>query len=105
MLGCHHQRRHAEYLRSGERVDVIAAPKSFHQQWVFREMRQQAQFDLRVVGGQQDVAGFGGEGGANFAAQFGADRNVLQVRIGRRQASGRGSGLPEGRMQTSAARD
>ena len=101
MIGGDHQRRHAEDLRGGESVDVVAAAVGFDQQRIFREVSQQAQFDLRIVRGQQHVAGFDGEGGANLAAQFGADGNVLQIRIGRRQPSGRRAGLAEGGVQTA----
>ena len=104
MIGGDHQRRHAEDLRSGESVNVIAAAVGFHQQRIFREVGQQAQFDLRIVRGQQHVAGFDGEGGANLAAQFGADGNILQIRIGRRQPSRRRAGLSEGGVQAAGGR-
>ena len=38
------------------------------QQRVAAEMREQAELDLRIVGGEQLRAGRGGEGGADFAA-------------------------------------
>src|SRR6266849_6380383 len=38
VVGRHHERRHSENLRSGERVDVVATPESLDQQRVFREM-------------------------------------------------------------------
>ena len=56
--------------------------EGFHQQRIFREMREQAQFNLRVIGREQHVAGFGDECRADLAAQLGADGNVLQIRIG-----------------------
>ena len=58
-------------------------------------MSQQAQFDLRVVGGEQLRAGGGGEGGANLAAQLGAGGNVLQIWIDGGEAAGGCCGLPE----------
>ena len=64
-------------------------------------MREQPEFDLRIIRGEQHVAGLGGEGGANLAAQFRADRNVLQIRICRRQSSRRGAGLVEGGVQAA----
>jgi len=42
------------------------------------------------------MAGFGDEGGAKYRVKFGADGNVLQVRIRRRKASSGGPGLAEG---------
>src|ERR1700686_23218 len=50
------------------------------------------------------MPGLRDESGANSAPQFGANGDVLQVRIGRRQPSGRGSGLPESCVQASARR-
>ena len=80
-------------------MDVVAAAEGLDQQRVAREVRQQAQFDLRIVGGEQDVAGFGDEGGANSRAEFGADGNVLQIGIGRGEAAGRRAGLVESGVQ------
>ena len=96
-----HERRNAEDLRGGERVDVVAAAVGFDQQRIAREVSEQAQFDLRIIGGEQDVAGFGDEGGANAASEFGADGNVLQIGIGGGKPSGGGSGLAEGGVQAS----
>ena len=58
-----------------------------HQQRVATEMREQAQLDLRVVGGEQLRARCGDECSANLAAKLGADGNVLQIRIDRREAA------------------
>ena len=49
-------------------MDVVAAAVGFDQQRIAREVGEQAEFDLRVVGGQQNVAGFGDEGGADAAS-------------------------------------
>lgn len=46
-------------------------------------MGQHPELDLAVVGRDQLVAGRRDEGGADPAALGGADRNVLQVRLGR----------------------
>ena len=53
-------------------------------------MGQHAQLDLAVVGGDELVPAFGDEGRADLAALLGADRNVLQVGIGRGEAARRG---------------
>ncbi len=55
-------------------------------------MSGQAQFDLAVIRRQQQMAGLGDKGAADAAALLGADRNVLQVGIVRREASGRRHG-------------
>ena len=53
-----------------------------------RQVRHDAQLDLRVVGRQQHVA-LGRDERLADAASFGrADRDVLQVRILRRQSAG-----------------
>ena len=64
-------------------------------------MRQQAQLDLRIIGGQQHVSRLRNERGANSASEFGANRNILQVRIRRRKPARRGSRLPERGMQAA----
>src|SRR5262249_33245140 len=50
---------------------------------------KEPQFDLRIIGGNELVAVSGDEGTPDLAALLGADRNVLQVRLGRRQTAGR----------------
>ena len=62
-------------------MNVIAAAISLDEQRVAREMREKTQFDLRVISGEEDMPRFGDEGGANLAAQFRADRDILQIRI------------------------
>ena len=104
MIGSDHQRRHAENLRRGEGVNVVAATVGFHQQRIFRKVGQQAEFDLGIVGGQQHVARLDGECGANLAAQFGADGNILQIGIGRRQPSRGRAGLAECGVQAAGGR-
>ncbi len=59
-------------------------------------MGHEAQLDLRVVGGHEQVAGRGDEGGADLAAERGADGDVLQVGVGGREAAGGGADLVEG---------
>ena len=58
-----------------------------------RQVRHDAQLDLRIVGGQQHVALGRDEGLADAPALGRADRDVLQVRILRRQPAGGGDGL------------
>src|SRR5580704_14700553 len=100
MVGGDHQWRDTEDLRRGEGMDIVAAPESFDQQRIAGVVREQAKLDLRVIGGEQDVAGLNGEGGPDLAAEFGADGNVLQVGVGGGQASSGGAGLIESGMET-----
>ena len=46
------------------------------------DMGQDAQLDLAVIERHQQIARLGNERLADAAAFFGADRNILQVRIG-----------------------
>ena len=64
-------------------MDVVAAAVGFDQKRIVREVREQAKFDLRIIGGEKNVAGLGSESGANAAPKFRADGNVLQIRIRR----------------------
>ena len=64
-------------------------------------MGEQTQFDLRVVGADQNVARLGDEGVADAAAFLGQDRDVLQVRIVRRQPPGGGDRLREAGMHAA----
>ena len=102
MIGRDHQRRHAEHLRSCQRVNVIPAPVGFDEQRIMRKVRQQPQLDLRIISRQEYVARLRNERRANSASQLGANRNILQVRICRRQPACRSSGLPEGGVQPSS---
>ncbi len=64
-------------------------------------MRQDAQLDLRVIGGEQRPAGLGDERGANLAAQLGAHGDVLQIGVGGAEAAGGRAGLAEARVQAA----
>ena len=104
MVGCDHEWWHAKDLRCGQSVDVVATAVGLDQKRVFGEVGEQAQFNLRVVGCQQHVPGFGDEGSTNLAAEFCTNGNVLQIWIGRREPSGSGSSLPESGMQSPRGR-
>src|SRR5262249_14906512 len=99
VFGVQQHGRHAKDLRGGERVNVVAAAEGFHQQRIVRKMRQQAQFNLGIIGGEQYAAGFCDESSADLPAQFGANGNVLQVGIGGREPSRCGACLVEGGVQ------
>ena len=91
----------AEHLRRRAIVDVLAARERVDQHLLARQVRQDAQLDLRVVGGDQDVAGLGDERAADVAPDLGADRDVLQVGIAAAQAPGRGDRLVEAGMDAA----
>ena len=78
----------AEQLLRGQAMDVDAAPESSLELRHVGHMGGQPKLDLAVVGGEQFVARLGDEGIADLAADLGPDRDVLKVRIVRRQAAG-----------------
>jgi hypothetical protein len=51
------------------------------------DVRGEAQLDLRIVGGEDHIAGLRHEGVADLAAGLGADRDVLEIRVGRATAA------------------
>ena len=63
------------------------------------------QLHLRVVGRDQHVAGLRHEAGTDLAALLGADRDVLEVRVGAGQATGGGGGLVEGGVEAAVVAD
>ena len=93
-----------EHLQRRLVVDVVAAREGGGERFVARQVRQHAQLDLRVVGRDQHVSGFGDERAADLPAQRRADRDVLQVRIAAAQASRRGDRLVEHRVHATGDR-
>ena len=62
-------------------MDVLAAGERLKQAGVLRQRGEDAQFDLRVVGGEDPVVALArDESAANLATLRGADRDILQVR-------------------------
>ena len=84
--------RHPEHFRSGHGVNVEPFAEGLLQRLDAGDLGEEPQLDLRIVGRHELQARRGDEGAADLAAVLGADRNVLQIGIGRRQPPGRGRG-------------
>src|ERR1700691_5825715 len=93
------KRGDVENFLRGARVNVLPATKGFDEYRVAREMRENAQLDLRIIRGKKTASRRGDERGANFTAQLRANGNILQIWSRRAEASGRGAGLTEARVQ------
>ncbi len=92
-LGRDQFRCDAEDLAGRARVDVLPLRERVDQSRVLGEVREHAQLDLRIIAGEQHAAGIGDERASNLAPELGANRDVLHVRIARREAPGRGDRL------------
>ena len=87
---------HPEGTGADEGVQILAGSKRLDESGVLGQVRHDPHLDLAVVGGHQlRIAVTHTERVADPAAGFGADRDVLQVRVGRRQPPGGGDGLVE----------
>src|SRR5205823_9673422 len=82
-------------------MDVLAARERFAQLRLARDVREDPQLDLRVIGGNQLPAGLGYECRPDLAPELGADRDRLQVGVRGRQTACRGDRLVEGRVQAA----
>ena len=78
----------AEQFLGGHIVDVRSGPESLLQLRHVGHVRGKPQLDLAIVGAHQHMAGLGDKGIADLPADVGADRDVLQVRLGRGQPPG-----------------
>ncbi len=96
--------RHVEHFRRGHGVNVQPVGERLSQLRNVGHMGQYAKFDLAVVGRHQLVARCRHEGGADLAAFRRAHRNVLQVRIGRGETSGRRGSQRIGRVHPARFR-
>jgi len=79
-------------------VDVNPPLKRLDQGRITRQVRQHSKFDLRVVGGNQAMAGLGDERRTDVATERGPNRDVLKIRVLGRKPSGRGVGLVKSGM-------
>src|SRR5690606_1190763 len=82
-----------EDFGGGGTVHVQALAEGFQQPLILGQVGHDAQFDLRIVGGHDLVAGRCDEGLADAPALGAADRDVLQVRVGGGQPAGGGDRL------------
>ncbi len=95
----------AEHLGCRRGVDVVAARERLAQLRLARDVGEDAQLDLRVVGGDEPASRLGDERAADRAAELRADRDRLEVRVGRREAARRRHRLVEGRVQPAVVAD
>ena len=78
----------------GGGVDVEVGVEGLEHAMVAGQGGDDAELDLGIVGGEDQMLVVGGDdGGAYLASAGGADRYVLQVGVGRREAAGGGDGL------------
>ena len=94
-LGRHLLGRDAEDDRRGLAVNVAALAERLDEAGIAREMRHEAQLDLRVVGDEELPAAPGDETAADRLAARGADRDVLEIGLRRAEPAGGGTGLVE----------
>ena len=88
LLVIHGLRCEAENLRSRRAMDVLAGSESLQQAFIARDVRHDAQLDLRIVRGNNAGTGRRNKRLADAPALCRANGNVLQVGIGARQPPG-----------------
>ncbi len=95
-----------EHERGRLAVEVGVAGEGVPEVLVARHVGQDPQLDLAVVGGDEgQVVGARHEGAPDPPAERRPDRDVLEVRVGRGQAPGRGDGLVERGVETAVGGD
>ena len=106
----HHLREETEDLGGGPGVDVLVLGKGVAEDRVAGEVGQDPEFDLGIVGGEDEAPLPGDEGPADLPPLLGPDRDVLEVRLRRGEPAGGGHRLvvggvdPAGRGSTSFGR-
>ena len=75
--------RHVEDQRRGLAVNVTAGSERLHECFIVRQVREQPQLDLRVVGRDEPPPGARDEAAPDVPPELSPDRDVLQVRIAR----------------------
>src|SRR5690606_7816157 len=92
-------------FRRGGGVDVAVPAERGGHRFVAGERGHHAEFDLRVVAGKEGESLARDDGLADLASEGGADRDVLEVRIGGGQAAGGGDELVELGVDAAGGRD
>ena len=94
----------AEHLQRRPVVDVFAGAEGLDERLLVGQMGEHPQLDLGVVRRQQYVTRGRDERPSNLASELGANRDVLQVRIGAAQASRGRDRLVERRVDAPGLR-
>ena len=92
----------AEHAAGGGGVHILAPAEDLLQDILARDMGEQAQLDLGVVGRDELVSFLGDEAGPDLTPQLGANGDVLEVRVVGGQPAGGGCRLVEGGVQPAA---
>jgi len=80
-FGIYHFRKYAENIGCRAGVNVFIGLESINECFVFGKMRQHAQFNLRIIGGNKFIARRGNESLSDSFPFRRADGDVLQVGI------------------------
>ena len=105
-VGGHLVDRHAESTRPDKAVEVLTGVEGLDQPRVAGQMCHDPHLDLAVVGRHQRLETRTHDKPlTDLSAGIGTDRDVLEVRLGGRQPSGRRDGLVEGGVHPSVVRD
>ena len=83
---------------------VVASIESLNHVLISTQMSHNSKLYLGVVGREKDFSRLGNKGLTNFATIFAAHGDILQVRIGRTEASRGRNGLIERGMDVSCGR-
>jgi len=97
----HEFREDAEDGGCGSAVDVLAVPEGGDQGCILREVGQDPQLDLGIVGGDEPPPRRGDEGLADSLSFHGADGDVLQVGIAAGEPARGRYRLVEGGVESS----
>src|SRR5262245_17098791 len=93
--------RDVKDLRSRCRMHVFSFFEYLNQLLVTGQACRNAQFYLRVVDRNNDKSFWCNEALANTAAELGLDRNILEIRVFARHATGRRACLQEFGVETT----